>query len=40
MHGVDGTADDDLTRSAIALRRKLWADMEVLCRHIGPDAIA
>lgn len=34
MHDVNGTDAAHLTRSAIELRRKLWANMEVLRRHV------
>jgi hypothetical protein len=34
MYRVKGTDADDLTRSAIELRRKLWVNMEVLRRHV------
>ena len=41
MHGVDGTDAEHLTRSAMELRRKLWANMEVLRRHVpGCDRIS
>jgi hypothetical protein len=34
VHDVNGTNADDLTRSAMEMRRKLWANMEVLRRHV------
>lgn len=34
MYDVNGTDAGHLTRSAIELRRKLWANMEVLRRHV------
>ncbi len=34
MHGVNGTQADDLSRAAIDLRRKLWANFELLRRHV------
>jgi hypothetical protein len=33
-HGVDGTDVVDISRAAVALRRKMWGNIEVLRRHV------
>lgn len=33
-NGVDGTSVEDISRAAVALRRKMWGNVEVLRRHV------
>jgi len=40
-HGVDGTQVDDISRAAMELRRKMWANTEVLKEHVpGAEKIS
>jgi hypothetical protein len=33
-HGVDGTRTEDITRALLNLREKMWANLEVIRRHV------